>query len=87
MTILSPVLLRFLKWLAEAPITDDGLFVTTRSGKGGNQDQKTELEDVDVSLKRKAEQAFAELQREKERDEEIVRNKPKLSYVCLLLKI
>lgn len=81
MTILSPVLFKCLKWSTEVPVTDDGLFVTTRSGKGGNQDQQTELDDVDVLLKRKAQQTFAELEREKEKDEEIIRSKPKLSYV------
>lgn len=81
MTILSPVLFKCLQWSTEVPVTDDGLFVTTRSGKGGNQDQQTELDDVDVLLKRKAQQTFAELEREKEKDEEIIRSKPKLSYV------
>ena len=81
MTILSPVLFKCLQWSTEGPVTDDGLFVTTRSGKGGNQDQQTELDDVDVLLKRKAQQTFAELEREKEKDEEIIRSKPKLSYV------
>lgn len=67
------------------PITNDGLFVRTRSGKGGDGDDYTEIEDVDVSLKRKAASLFEEMVRDYEKEDEVLRKKQKLQNVHLLL--
>ena len=67
--------------LVEEPVTNDGLFVKTRSGKGGTDDSITELGDVDASLKRNAQRAFEELQREEEQHLDTIRKKQRLVYV------
>lgn len=67
--------------LLEEPVTNDGLFVKTRSGKGGVDDSVTELGDVDASLKRNAQMAFEELQREEEKSLDTIRKKQRLVYV------
>ena len=67
--------------LEEVPITNDGLFVTTRSGKGGDGDDLKEIEDVDISLKRKAASLFDEMMREDEKEDERLRKKQKLQNV------
>ena len=72
-------------WPLEVPISNDGLFVTTRSGKGGNQDVQTEIGDVDVSLRRKAQRMFDELIREEEKNNDDLRRKQKLDYVVYSL--
>ena len=56
--------------LLEEPVTNDGLFVKTRSGKGGVDDSVTELGDVDASLKRKEEKSL-----------DTIRKKQRLVYV------
>ena len=67
--------------LEEVPVTNDGLFVKTRSGKGGDGDDSKEIEDVDISLKRKAASLFDELMKEDERENEKLRKKVKLQNV------
>ena len=67
--------------LLEEPVTNDGLFVKTRSGKGGVDDSVTELGDVGASLKRNAQMAFEELQREEEKSLDTIRKKQRLVYV------
>ena len=62
-------------------MTNDGLFAKTRSGKGGVDDSVTELGDVDASLKRNAQMAFEELQREEEKSLDTIRKKQRLVYV------
>lgn len=67
--------------LIEEPVTNDGLFVKTRSGKGGMDDSVTELGDVDASLKRNAQKAFEDLQREEEKNLDTIRKKQRLINV------
>lgn len=62
-------------------MTNDGLFVKTRSGKGGTDDAVTEIEDVDVSLKRNAQRMFEEMQRQEEQELDAIRKKPRIVYV------
>ena len=62
-------------------MTNDGLFVKTRSGKGGTDDAVTEIEDVDISLKRNAQRMFEEMQRQEEQDLDAIRKKPRIVYV------
>ena len=82
MTILSQVFeYIFFISLEEVPITNDGLFVKTRSGKGGDGDDFKEIEDVDISLKRKAASLFDEMIREDEKEDEMLRKKQKLQNV------
>ena len=64
-------------------MTNDGLFVTTRSGKGGTLDISNELEDGDPVLKRKVASIFEDMLREDEKENEILRKKPKLQNVSL----
>ena len=76
--------------LEEVPVTNDGLFVTTRSGKGGDGDDPKEIEDVDISLKRKAASLFDEMMKEDEKEDERLRKKQKLQNVgvnCISLSI
>lgn len=68
----------------ETPITNDGLFVTTRSGKGGNLNDSGVLDDVDVSLKRRAATVFEEMVKEDQLKNETLRKKPKLQDVSTL---
>ena len=65
----------------ETPITNDGLFVTTRSGKGGNLNDSGVLDDVDVSLKRRAATVYEEMIKEDQIENERIRKKPKLQDV------
>ena len=67
----------------EAPVSDDGLFVTTRSGKGGTGPGHEEIKDVSPTLKRKAASAFEDMLREQEKEEEILRKKQRLQNVFL----
>ena len=69
--------------LVETPVTNDGLFVTTRSGKGGNLNDSGVLDDVDVSLKRRAATVFEEMVREEQMESERIRKKPKLQDVAI----
>lgn len=62
-------------------MTNDGLFVKTRSGKGGTDDAVTEIEDVDISLKRNAQRIFEEMQRQEEQELDAIRKKPRIVYV------
>ncbi len=62
-------------------MTNDGLFVKTRSGKGGTDDAVTEIEDVDISLKRNAQRMFEEMQRQEEQELDAIRKKPRIVYV------
>lgn len=62
-------------------MTNDGLFVKTRSGKGGTDDAVTEIEDVDISLKRNAQRMFEEMQRQEEQQLDAIRKKPRIVYV------
>lgn len=62
-------------------MTNDGLFVKTRSGKGGTDDAVTEIEDVDISLKRNAQRMFEEIQRQEEQELDAIRKKPRIVYV------
>ena len=62
-------------------MTNDGLFVKTRSGKGGTDDAVTEIEDVDISLKRNAQRVFEEMQRQDEQELDAIRKKPRIVYV------
>lgn len=62
-------------------MTNDGLFVKTRSGKGGTDDAVTEIEDVDISLKRDAQRMFEEMQRQEEQELDAIRKKPRIVYV------
>lgn len=62
-------------------MTNDGLFVKTRSGKGGTDDAVTEIEDVDISLKRNAQRMFEEMQRQEEQELDVIRKKPRIVYV------
>ena len=55
--------------------------MTTRSGKGGDGDDLKEIEDVDISLKRKAASLFDEMMREDEKEDERLRKKQKLQNV------
>ena len=66
-------------------MTNDGLFVKTRSGKGGTDDAVTEIEDVDISLKRKAQRMFEEMQRQEEQELDAIRKKPRIVYVSSVL--
>ena len=62
-------------------MTNDGLFVKTRSGKGGTDDAVTEIEDVDISLKRNAQRMFEEMQRQEDQELDAIRKKPRIVYV------
>ena len=62
-------------------MTNAGLFVKTRSGKGGTDDAVTEIEDVDISLKRNAQRMFEEMQRQEEQELDAIRKKPRIVYV------
>lgn len=62
-------------------MTNDGLLVKTRSGKGGTDDAVTEIEDVDISLKRNAQRMFEEMQRQEEQELDAIRKKPRIVYV------
>ena len=62
-------------------MTNDGRFVKTRSGKGGTDDAVTEIEDVDISLKRNAQRMFEEMQRQEEQELDAIRKKPRIVYV------
>ena len=62
-------------------MTNDGLFVKTRSGKGGTDDAVTEIEDVDISLKRNAQRMFEEMQRQEEQELDAIRKKRRIVYV------
>lgn len=66
-------------------MTNDGLFVKTRSGKGGTDDAVTEIEDVDISLKRNAQRMFEEMQRQEEQELDAIRKKPRIVYVSSVL--
>lgn len=66
-------------------MTNDGLFVKTRSGKGGTDDAVTEIEDVDISLKRNAQRIFEEMQRQEEQELDAIRKKPRIVYVSSVL--
>lgn len=67
----------------EVPITNDGLFVKTRSGKGGDGDNYSMIEDVDDSLKLKAKRMFEEMEREELNNEDGIRKKQRVDSVCL----
>ena len=69
--------------VVETPVTNDGLFVTTRSGKGGNLNDSAVLDDVDVSLKRRAATLFEEMVKEDQMESERIRKKPKLQDVVI----
>ena len=62
-------------------MTNDGLFVKTRSGKGGTDDAVTVIEDVDISLKHNAQRMFEEMQRQEEQQLDAIRKKPRIVYV------
>ena len=62
-------------------MTNDGLFVKTRSGKGGTDEAVTEIEDVDISLKRNAQRMFEEMQRQEELELEAILKYALIDYV------
>ena len=62
-------------------MTNDGLFVTTRSGKGGTLDFADALDDGDPVLKRKIASIFEDMLREDEKENEMLRKKPKVENV------
>ena len=67
----------------ETPVTHNGLFVTTRSGKGVNLNDSAVLDDVDASLKRRAATVFEEMVKEDQMESERIRKKPKLQDVVI----
>jgi singapore isolate B (sub-type 7) whole genome shotgun sequence assembly, scaffold_9 len=69
--------------VVETPVTHNGLFVTTRSGKGGNLNDSAVLDDVDASLKRRAATVFEEMVKEDQMESERIRKKPKLQDVVI----
>ena len=69
----------------EVPITNDGLFVKTRSGKGGDGDVGGVIEDVDISLKRKAMSIFEDMQREEISNSNMLKKKPRIDSVGLFI--
>ena len=69
----------------ETPVTNDGLFVTTRSGKGGNLNDSGVLDDVDISLKRRAATLYEEMVKEDQMESERIRKRPKLQDVCSMV--
>ena len=71
--------------LTEEQITNDGLFVTTRSGKGGDGDSANVIEDVDASLKRKARSIFEDMVREDNQNEEMLRKRQRIDSVCVFI--
>ena len=73
--------------LIEEQIINDGLFVTTRSGKGGDGDSANVIEDVDASLKRKARSIFEDMVREDSQNEEMLRKRQRIDSVCLFFFI
>ena len=83
MMILNPVLVCIvLGECIEVPVTNDGMFVTLRSGKGGDGDKYKEIEEIDSSLKRRAMDVFEEMQREEMKYVEMIKKKPRIDSVC-----
>ena len=83
MMISNPVLACIVLYeCIEVPVTNDGMFVTLRSGKGGDGDKYKEIEEIDSSLKRRAMNVFEEMQREEMQYEEMIKKRPRIDSVC-----